>query len=213
MVYCETLCCAGVVFADKERLCATCKYGKLNVVLDLDETLVHTVHKSVSYPIHEPFMKFEDFNIYKRPHVDHFLEVVFKRYNVFVWTAAYKSYANEVLAKLFDADTQKPICVLTRNDTVKVKLAERCMYTCYPVEVTKIKPLSKLATKCALARTIMIDDTKSCFSRNRSNGLLIKPFDDPETQSEDCELLNMLDILDILSDLQDVRNFFHKKLI
>jgi hypothetical protein len=87
------------------------------------------------------------------------------------------------------------------------------MYTCYPVEVTKIKPLSKLAKECSLARTIMIDDTKSCFSRNISNGLLIKPFDDPETQSEDCELLNMLDILDILSDLPDVRSYFHEKLI
>jgi len=99
MVYCDTLCCAGICFGDHVK-CATCRLGKLNVVLDLDETLIHAEHKYVNCDKETPFCQFENYNIFKRPHLDVFLQTVFTTYDVYIWTAAYKSYAKFILKHL-----------------------------------------------------------------------------------------------------------------
>jgi len=205
MRYCETLCCAGTISSLEEAqvLCATCLFGKLTVVLDLDETLVHAVHHIALCRGCVPFCYFENLKIYKRPYVDLFLDTVFERYDVYIWTAAHKSYARKVLAHLLKPK-HIPIRVLTRNDTLHIKNRERLMYSCRADNVVKIKPLSKL--NCRLSRTVMIDDTLSCFSRNLANGIQIKEFDDPEKQTDDCVLLNLLVELDRLSDSNDVRS-------
>ena len=52
----------------------------------------------------------------------------------------------------------------------------------------------------------MIDDTRSSFSRNVLNGILIERFDDPSNQQDDAELLTMLKKLANLADLDDVRH-------
>jgi len=65
MDYCETLCCSGNVF-NQEKLCATCRVGKLNVVLDLDETLIHAAYNNVKFEDAEAFINFENLSIYKR---------------------------------------------------------------------------------------------------------------------------------------------------
>ncbi len=205
MQYCETLCCAGIVISnDKDTLCATCRRGKLNVVLDLDGTLIYGAHKWTSFKNCTPFASFDDLKIYKRPYVDAFLDVVFDRYNVFIWTAACKSYAKVVLANLLHSTKHIPKKVFTRKETMHIKERDCQLYACRNDNVITVKPLWKL--KQGLSRIVIIDDTKSCFSRNISNGILIKEFDNPETQSDDCELKRMLSVLDILADFDDVRS-------
>ncbi len=205
MKYCETLCCAGVIQEKEETelLCATCKWGKLNVVLDLDETLVHSVHKSITFQNCDAFAQFEDYKIYKRPHVDEFLNIVFKRYNVYIWTAACKSYAKVVCEKLLGQHV--PIKMLSKKQTLKIKIRNGFYYSSQ--ETITVKPLSTL--KCNMNRTIMIDDTKSCFSRNIKNGFQIIPFDDPEKQINDCQLLEIVSLLQILEDMQDITKCLH----
>jgi len=206
MQYCETLCCASVVVAANtpSPLCATCRLGRLNVVLDLDETLVHGEHKCIEFDDCEPFVCFDDLNVYKRPHVDLFLNAVFAKYNVYIWTAARASYAKVVLSRLLSS-SHVPLRVLTRRDTLHIKPRDRFMYACREDSPVKIKPLTKLG--CNLARTVMIDDTRSSFSRNATNGILIEPFHHPEEQCEDRALLLCLDALAVLADLDDVRTY------
>ncbi len=201
MQYCETLCCAGICMNETQTKCATCNFGKLNVVLDLDETLIHAEHKGVIMENCVAFCQFEDYKIYKRPFVDEFLNIVFNRYNVYIWTAAYKSYAKFVLAHLLDPKNQIPIKILTKDDTMIKKELTGLYYD--DNTAVKIKPLGKL--HCNLARTVLIDDTKSCFSLDPLNGIQIIKFDDPETQYDDKELLFILKKLDQASDLNDVR--------
>ncbi len=168
------------------------------------ETLVHGAHKYIEFSKFESFVSFDELKVYKRPHVDLFLETVFAKYNVYIWTAACASYAKVVLASLLKP-SQVPLRLLTRRDTLHIKPRDRLMYSCREDSPIKIKPLSKLV--CNLARTVMVDDTKSSFSRNATNGILIAPFEDPDEQRDDRALLCLLDVLEVLADLEDVRNY------
>tara|TARA_B110000259_G_C14034389_1_gene408519 strand:- start:15159 stop:15746 length:588 start_codon:yes stop_codon:yes gene_type:complete len=67
---------------------------KKNIILDLDETLISAVEdmnikssKLKSYDMDGYYLVFE------RPHLQKFLDYVFKNFNVIVWTAASKDYA------------------------------------------------------------------------------------------------------------------------
>lgn len=201
MSYCETLCCAGICQPEEDDIyCATCICGKLNLVLDLDETLVTAQNKILKFDNVLPFCCFDDYDIYKRPHVDVFLDIVFKKYNVYIWTAACKSYADFVLKNLLTPN-QIPVRVLTRRDTMFRKTA--CGLYWSREDAIKIKPLGKL--KCNLARTVLVDDTASCFLLDRPNGIQIPQFNDPATQLEDTELMDILQKLDQFSDFKDVR--------
>ncbi len=200
MHYCETLCCVGICFLKEDKKCATCEFGKLNIVLDLDETLVHAQHISIKCEHLAPFCQFEDYNIYKRPHVDIFLDAVFEKYNVYIWTAACKSYANVILKHLLQT-TQIPVRVLTRKQTMFRKELTGLYYS--RQDAIKIKPLGKL--KCNLARTILIDDTKSCFLLDALNGIQITEFNNPQMQFNDNELMLILQKLEEIADLRDVR--------
>lgn len=77
---------------------------KQNLILDLDENIINarkmsTFFKKMSQDIKEKSDKFEVHNcdgyfiIFERPHLQDFLDYVFKHFNVSVWTAASKDYA------------------------------------------------------------------------------------------------------------------------
>ncbi len=201
MNYCQTLCCIGEVLFEDQTLCATCRSGNLNIVLDLDETLIHAVLKDAKLENCKPFCYFENYYLYKRPLVDHFLDICFKRYNVYIWTAGYKSYANFVLEHLLKPN-QIPKQILTRHNCIIKKDFDFWSGPSAPEII--YKPLGKL--KCNLARTVIIDDKKSNFTKDPLNGIEIVAFDDPEHQMNDMELLSILKQLDNLSNLIDVRN-------
>ena len=75
-----------------------------NIILDLDQTLIY----SETRKDFKPSQKMERFNYvwldddfitFARPHLQEFLDFVFKHYNVAVWTAANKSYAVAIIKK------------------------------------------------------------------------------------------------------------------
>jgi TFIIF-interacting CTD phosphatase-like protein len=82
---------------------------RLNVFLDLDNTLVHSVELRL---LHLPdvrrassLLEYKDFvinehegyRIFKRPELDTFLDALFKRYNVSIFTHADKDYAQFIV--------------------------------------------------------------------------------------------------------------------
>ncbi|KAI8607558.1 HAD-like domain-containing protein, partial [Chytriomyces sp. MP71] len=84
--------------------------GKQTLVLDLDETLVHSSFKPVAdadfiVPIN---IEGQYHNIYvlKRPHVDEFLQKLGSQFEVVIFTASMSNYANPVCDLL---DTGKVI--------------------------------------------------------------------------------------------------------
>jgi hypothetical protein len=72
------------------------------VILDLDHTLISAVEMNKLNTVKHPeAFKYKDFadtyRIYERPYLQKFLDELFSRYRVAVWTAAGISYANFII--------------------------------------------------------------------------------------------------------------------
>jgi TFIIF-interacting CTD phosphatase-like protein len=200
MEYCKTLECSDEVEHAADIFCASCIYGKLNVVVDLDETLISC--SFAKYDNLQVLLEMEnEMFVYPRPHVDEFLRVIFAKYNVYIWTAAAKDYAMKVLEALLGF-LYIPVRILTRNDTVEIVSCPASFFDLPRVQ--KIKPLKKIG--CGMSRTLMIDDREHSFSDNPSNGILVKPFNHPLDQQNDTELLRVLAVLEQRARFEDARN-------
>jgi len=73
------------------------KDGKLNVILDLDSTIIYSadINEKEKIPITFP-LPYKDFvpsyRTFERPHLQTFLDYIFEHFNVAVFTAAERSY-------------------------------------------------------------------------------------------------------------------------
>lgn len=105
--------CEGSLFSFKCIKLAFSGLVKRKVlVLDLDETLIHSQHDGVMRPTVKPgtppdfILKVTidrhpvRFFVHKRPHVDFFLEVVSQWYELVVFTASMEIYGTAVADKL-----------------------------------------------------------------------------------------------------------------
>lgn len=188
------------------------------LVLDLDETLIHSHHDGVlrqagagggassgrpggsgtSPPPdfvlrvaidHHPVRFF----VHKRPHVDIFLDIVSKWYELVVFTASMEIYGAAVADKL-DAG---------RGILVKRFYRQHC--------TPELGSYSKdLAAICAdLSSIFILDNSPGAYRGYRDNAIPIKSwFSDPS----DTALLNLLPVLDALRFTTDVRSVLSRNL-
>lgn len=78
----------------------------INIVLDLDETLIHAVDKVNISKIPLKYFSllkhhlFENYIIFERPYLKYFLQELCAKYTVSVWTAAHEIYAKFVIQNI-----------------------------------------------------------------------------------------------------------------
>jgi Dullard-like phosphatase family protein len=93
-----------VAIQNKVCLPPSVSQHKIALVLDLDETLVHCTIDPIPNPDFVFPVTFNDvcYEVYvrKRPYVDYFLQTVSKDFEVIVFTASQKVYANKLLDRL-----------------------------------------------------------------------------------------------------------------
>lgn len=161
------------------------------LILDLDETLVHSTIKNVTnYHITVDVMIDGltcTFFVIKRPHVDLFLKKVADWFDVVIFTASMQQYADPLIDQL---DTQK---------LVKGRLFRE---SCLPKEGNFVKDLGLIGQD--LATTIIVDNSPIAYSHNKENALPIENWmgDNPG----DDALLNLLPFLNALRFTSDVRS-------
>jgi len=161
------------------------------LALDLDETLVHS---STDPPADRVDMVFpitfnhEVHNVYvrKRPHLEEFLEICARHFEVVVFTASQMIYADVLLDKL---DPHKRIFShrLFRD-------------ACLLVQGNYIKDLHVLGRD--LARTVLVDNSPHAFGYQIDNGIPIESWYDDQ---EDTELLKLVGFLNRVFAEDDVR--------
>jgi len=173
------------------------------IVLDIDETLVHTEEeikeleemKVLSYPTlagETYFLTLDngDTRMWgtKRPHLDEFLLFCFTYFdNVCIWSAGQYDYVHAIVNKLF-AGFRLPDIIMTFDDCVQsndgdwVKPLEK--FYKHPKAKGKIFPES----------TFIVDDKPYSFENNKDNGILIPPYS-PENINELREEENNLNRL------------------
>mmetsp|Transcript_14208 Transcript_14208/g.42911 ORF Transcript_14208/g.42911 Transcript_14208/m.42911 type:complete len:319 (+) Transcript_14208:341-1297(+) len=155
---------------------------KKTLVLDLDETLVHSSFKPIPDPDYiipvEIEGKVVDVYVLKRPHMDTFMASVGAAYEVVVFTASLAKYADPLLD------------LLDKGHVVRWRLFRE---SCCPFEGNYVKDL--LALGRPLATTIIVDNSPHSYVFQPENAMPIGTFID---EKDDVELL---DILPILLDL------------
>ena len=170
--------------------------NKKTLVLDLDETLIHSAF--------EPFNPRDDItltmkvkeeeiiiHVLKRPYLDEFLNIVTQKYEVIIFTASISDYANPLLDQL---DPFKKISYrLFREHCTK---ADNGLF---------IKDLNRLGRN--LKDVIIIDNNPVSFTANKTNGLPILTW---HSIQSDNELIKLIPLLTYLSTVDDIRPVINK---
>lgn len=173
------------------------------LVLDLDETLIHSHHDGVARPSVKPgtppdfILKVTidkhpvRFFVHKRPHVDFFLKVVSQWFELVVFTASMEIYGQAVADKL-DCDQG----ILNRRYYRQHCTLDYGSYT---------KDLSAI---CAdLSSIFILDNSPGAYRAYPDNAIPIKSwFSDPS----DTALLDLLPVLDALRFVSDVRSILNR---
>ena len=170
------------------------------LVLDLDETLIHSQHFPFSSSKSDIVLKLDletnephDFHVLIRPGAKEFIRKMNKFYEIIIFTASVSKYAIPLI-NLID---EKGLCS-----------HRLCREHCSLVNTFFTKDLSKLGRD--LKDTIIIDNSPLAYSLNKDNGIPIVSFYDDKT---DRELFNLIPILEFLSSVPDVREFIPKLVI
>ena len=186
------------------------KEYKLNVILDLDNTIVNALSIEDRRKLPAEFaknFKFQDyipfFRIYARPHLEEFLDYLFKNYNVAVLTAAEKDYALFIVERFILTKPNRHLeFIMFRT---QVDMAEELFGGMKDLRV--IWETFKV-NNFYPSNTIIIDDLDLVAQTNPNNTLRIEAFFivDEETgevnldSDKDKELLNMMVEIDFLKE-------------
>ncbi|CAG8435683.1 6206_t:CDS:2 [Diversispora eburnea] len=156
--------------------------GRKCLVLDLDETLVHSSFKvKIIFEIEN---QMHNVYVIKRPGVDQFLKKMGEIYEVVVFTASLSKYADPVLD------------MLDQHKVVKHRLFRE---SCYNHKGNYVKDLSQLGRE--LRDSIIIDNSPASYLFHPTNAVPISSwFNDPH----DTELLDLIPFLEDLTTVDDV---------
>lgn len=174
----------------------SCSNSRKSLVLDLDETLVHsqfklTEHCDLRLEVrvdHIPAV----FYVSKRPYLDVFLRTVAQWYDIVIFTASLQKYGDPLITVL---DTDRVVkrrifrqhCVKRNGNFVK--------------DLTIVEP--------NLANVLIVDNSPAAYSIQPSNAIPIEPW---YNDQNDDELLNLLPLLHAVAFLNDVRSLLDLRL-
>lgn len=173
--------------------------NKKTLILDLDETLVHSLSRGTRMSNgHMVEVKLNNqvatlYYVHKRPYCDLFLKQVSKWYNLVIFTASVKEYADPVIdwleseRKYFNKRYYRNHCTLRDGQGY-------------------IKDLSNVDKN--LQNVLIIDNSPISYALHENNAIIVEGWiNDPS----DSDLLNLIPLLNGLRYTTDVRSILSLK--
>eukprot|EP00941_MAST-03F_sp_MAST-3F-sp1_P001118 g1118.t1 len=162
---------------------------RIALAIDLDETLVHSSTRPTDYDFIVNVYgqdRLSTFYVNCRPHLQEFLDTVCQWYDVSIFTASKRLYADPVIDRI------------DRKGMIRQRFYRD---SCTEVAGCFVKDLSKV--KADSAKVMLIDNSPVCFSLCQDNAVAISGWvDDPN----DTALLDILPFLEQMQGLRDVRS-------
>ena len=187
--------------------------GKKKIILDLDSTIIYsepsTKLDSKNFKKMAKFTFYDMdgyYTVFERPHLQKFLNYIFKHFDVSVWTAATKDYALFIVEKIILKKGGKKEGKEGNKSKGKGGGKENnrkleCFFYSYHCDISENcnkghKGLSLLWENVpgyTKDNTIIIDDLPDVCENQENNCINIKPFVFTDENSEnDTELLNII---------------------
>ena len=174
--------------------------NKKTLLLDLDETLVHssfkplTTNSDINFNIffqNKPHM----INVLTRPYVQEFLEKMSKLYELVIFTASVPQYANPLLDKL------------DKNKYIIYRLYRQHCISLYGLFIKDLRRIGR-----DLKNTIILDNNPISYLVNQDNGLPIKTW---HSDKNDKELIKIIPLLEYLAknEISDIREVIKKVVV
>jgi len=185
----------STIFNNDEILLPPKTNKKKTLVLDLDETLVHSQFMAFSDPSDvviqiELENELHDIHVMVRPGVKEFLEKMSKLYEIVIFTASVSKYADPLL-NIIDKKGYCPHRLFREH--------------CSLINTTFVKDLQRLGRD--IKNIIIVDNSPISYALHPENGLPILTWFEDKT---DRELYKITTILQFLSSVSDVRDFIPK---
>jgi TFIIF-interacting CTD phosphatase-like protein len=187
---------------------------KLKLILDLDNTIIssipveemewteHNKNKSLKFNFHD----MEDYYIvYERPHLQDFLDFIFKNFNVSIWSAATKNYVLFILKNIM-GENRVPEYIL---------FSYHCDLSRQNYKGTKnLKMLYDNFENFNPQNTLIIDDLNKVKKHNPHNCIEVHPFEYTDKDSEkDDELIKIKEKLEKLLELHKTGQLTKKHIL
>jgi len=181
---------------DKDKIClpppSNAEKPLPTLVLDLDETLVHCTVEPVPKPdlVFPVAFNGTVYQVYvrKRPYLDYFLETVSKHYEVVLFTASQKVYADVLLDKL---------------DPQRKYFAHRLFReACLMAQGNYLKDLTVLGRN--MRRTLLVDNSPHAYGYHVDNGVPIESWYDDDSDTELLKLIGFLRRTQIAEDVRPI---------
>lgn len=188
------------------------KRKRKTLVLDLDETLIHSLSRGTRRTFnnggsfHSIEIRLNNisslYQVYKRPYCDYFLWEISKWFDLQIFTASVREYADPIINWL-ETDI---LMRFTSSQEVPQKIFTRRYYRndcTYRPGVGYIKDLSKFFPREEdLKNVIILDNSPISYALHEDNAVMIEGWINDQS---DRDLLNLLPMLYSLSLCIDVR--------
>jgi hypothetical protein len=170
---------------------------QFNVILDLDQTLISAeADEELDFEKFKEKAKLFDFKdmdgyylVFERPHLQEFLDFLFKNFNVSIWTAASKDYAMFIIEKIILKKSNRNLdyvffsyhCDLSKK---KKKASKDLSMLWDEYEFDK--------EKYNKDNTIILDDYSEVYDTQPDNCVMVVPFEFQKEGSENDNFLKEL---------------------
>jgi RNA polymerase II subunit A small phosphatase-like protein len=183
----------------------------LTIVLDLDQTLLHSVEATpaqtssrTGVPLSEANLRIDfgfdsRIHVFLRPHAHEFLRFCAQLGEVVLWTAGTAQYANLVIDHLLDPKSEFIRHRLFRDTVTPEKNRADVMAGRYYKDLGRLgRPLDKV---------LIVENTYQSYIKHPTNGVPVPSFDDQflHVRHEDSVLRFLAPIVAEISKHEDVR--------
>jgi hypothetical protein len=169
---------------------------KYNVILDLDQTLISAeADEDYDFEKYKDKAKKFDFQdmdgyylVFERPHLQKFLDFLFKNFNVSIWTAASKDYALFIIEKIILAGKKNRVLdyvFFSYHCDVSKKMKKGTKDLSMFWDVYKLDNYNE-------DNTFILDDYDEVFKTQPDNCIPVKPFEFTKEGSENDDFLKQV---------------------